>query len=170
MQGAVHLAGSSKRPRDDHDSAGAVIAMQSAQPSVKVTDVEEEIFKSLVDAKNGAGRQTVIRVVGGWVRDKVLGLESDDIDIALDDMSGADFAECVLAHLKSQGTEISKLAVIERNPEQSKHLETATMKVHGVSIDFVGLRAEEYASGSRIPEVRLGTAEEDALRRDLTIK
>ena len=43
------------------------------------------------------------------------------------------------------------------------------MKVEGVSVDFVGLRAEEYASGSRIPEVRLGTAEEDALRRDLTI-
>ena len=43
------------------------------------------------------------------------------------------------------------------------------MKVDGVSVDFVGLRAEEYAAGSRIPEVRLGTAEEDALRRDLTI-
>ena len=83
--------------------------------------------------------------------------------------TGADFAECVLTHLKHMGTETSKLAIIERNPEQSKHLETATMKIHGVSIDFVNLRTEEYASGSRIPEIRLGTAEEDALRRDLTI-
>jgi tRNA nucleotidyltransferase/poly(A) polymerase len=142
---------------------------RSVQTEIALTPQEDAVFKVLSDAKEVAGAQTVIRVVGGWVRDKVLGMESDDIDIALDDMTGADFAECVLAHLNAQGIETSKLAVIERNPEQSKHLETATMKVEGVSVDFVGLRAEEYAAGSRIPEVRLGTADEDALRRDLTI-
>ena len=142
---------------------------RSVQTEITLTPEEVAVFKVFSDAKDVAGAQTVIRVVGGWVRDKVLGMESDDIDIALDDMTGADFAECVLAHLNAQGIETSKLAVIERNPEQSKHLETATMKVEGVSVDFVGLRAEEYAAGSRIPEVRLGTADEDALRRDLTI-
>ena len=141
----------------------------SASSQVRLTPAEAGVLKVLSEAKQFAGRDTTIRVVGGWVRDKVLGLESDDIDIALDDMAGAEFAECVQAYLKEQGTETSRLAVIERNPEQSKHLETATMKIEGISIDFVGLRAEEYAAGSRIPEVRLGTAEEDALRRDLTI-
>ncbi|CAI5474566.1 unnamed protein product [Closterium sp. Yama58-4] len=57
-----------------------------------------------------------------------------------------------------------------RNPDQSKHLETATMMIHGMWIDFVNLRAEEYAHDSRIPHtIEFGTAEEDALRRDLTI-
>lgn len=151
----------------------AVVGMKRSrsviQTEISLTPQEAAVCKTLCDAKDYAGSETVIRIVGGWVRDKVLGMESDDIDIALDDVSGAEFAECVLAYLKKQGVETSKLAVIERNPEQSKHLETATMKVEGVSVDFVGLRAEEYAAGSRIPEVRLGTAEEDALRRDLTI-
>ena len=30
---------------------------------------------------------TICRVEGGWVRDKLLGKESDDIDIALSDMN-----------------------------------------------------------------------------------
>ena len=30
-------------------------------------------------------------VAGGWVRDKVLGLESNDIDIAIDNMTGEGF-------------------------------------------------------------------------------
>jgi tRNA nucleotidyltransferase (CCA-adding enzyme) len=34
----------------------------------------------------------VLRVAGGWVRDKLMGIESDDIDIALDDMYGEEFA------------------------------------------------------------------------------
>jgi tRNA nucleotidyltransferase/poly(A) polymerase len=35
--------------------------------------------------------KTTLRVAGGWVRDKLLGKESNDIDIALDDMMGKDF-------------------------------------------------------------------------------
>jgi len=44
-------------------------------------------------AKNN--KQTVMRVAGGWVRDKLIGLESDDIDIALDDMMGQEFAKMI---------------------------------------------------------------------------
>ncbi|KAL3654830.1 hypothetical protein CASFOL_000616 [Castilleja foliolosa] len=56
------------------------------------------------------------------------------------------------------------------NPDQSKHLETVTMRLFDVWIDFVNLRSEEYIEESRIlTEVRYGTPEEDAKRRDLTI-
>jgi tRNA nucleotidyltransferase (CCA-adding enzyme) len=41
------------------------------------------------------GKTTTLRVAGGWVRDKLLGKESDDIDIALDDMFGEEFAEMI---------------------------------------------------------------------------
>ena len=57
---------------------------------------------------------------------------------------------------------------IKSNPDQSKHLETATLRVMGFELDFVNLRAEEYTD-TRIPVMRIGTALEDAMRRDLTI-
>ena len=69
----------------------------SASSQVRLTPAEAGVLKVLSEAKQFAGRDTTIRVVGGWVRDKVLGLESDDIDIALDDMAGAEFAEWVQA-------------------------------------------------------------------------
>jgi len=34
-----------------------------------------------------------LRVAGGWVRDKLLSLESDDIDITLDTMMGEAFVQ-----------------------------------------------------------------------------
>ncbi|XP_042488705.1 tRNA nucleotidyltransferase cca2 [Macadamia integrifolia] len=55
------------------------------------------------------------------------------------------------------------------NPDQSKHLETARMRLFDVWIDFVNLRSEHYSENSRIPTMEFGTAKEDAYRRDLTI-
>ncbi len=88
-----------------------------------------------------------MRVAGGWVRDKLLGLESDDIDIALDDISGETFAKMVAAELYP-GSDKQKYGVTGKDVEQSKHLEVACMKVHGQSIDLVGLRAEDYTEES----------------------
>lgn len=68
-----------------------------------------------------------------------------------------------------QGAETHHVAVIASNPEQSKHLETARMKIRGHWIDLVNLRSEEYAQNSRIPSMKFGTPEQDALRRDFTI-
>ena len=59
----------------------------------------------------------------------------------------------------------AQVAVIMSNPDQSKHLETARMKVAGLEIDLVNLRSESYADqASRIPTMEFGTPEEDALR------
>ncbi|CAN0482862.1 unnamed protein product, partial [Phaeothamnion confervicola] len=58
----------------------------------------------------------------------------------------------------------------QANPDQSKHLETARMKVCGEWVDLVNLRTETYGADSRIPEAQgFGTAEEDAHRRDFTV-
>jgi hypothetical protein len=77
-----------------------------------------------------------------------------------------------------------KIGVIGANPSQSKHLETATMKIHEIDVDFVNLRANEvYGADSRIPTFGTPSGEdgdpsgapafgaplEDALRRDFTI-
>lgn len=58
----------------------------------------------------------------------------------------------------------TKIAKIQANPDQSKHLETARMYVLGMEVDLVQLRSEEYASGtgeeseggSRIPTAIVG--------------
>jgi len=76
---------------------------------------------------------------------------SDDIDIALDDCLGREFAEKVNEYLAEHGLEHHRIGVIKSNPEQSKHLETATMQVLGVWVDFINLRSEQYAADSRIP-------------------
>lgn len=93
-----------------------------------------------------------------------------DIDVALDDMLGREFADNLNDYLTLNGREKLSVGMVLKNPEKSKHLETATMKVGKFWVDFVNLRAEEYTVGSRIPDmVRIGTAAEDAFRRDLTI-
>lgn len=61
------------------------------------------------------------------------------------------------------------MGVIPANPDQSKHLETATLRLHGLSIDMVHLRSETYTEHSRIPTIDVGTPTEDAERRDFTI-
>ena len=150
---------------------------------IVLTRKEDEVFSLLLDVVNNekkgeiddGGKATTkmagltLRVAGGWVRDKLLGLESNDIDVALDKCLGAEFAAKVNEYLTSKGEEISGVGVIQSNPEQSKHLETATMKVRDVWLDFVNLRSESYADESRIPTMSFGTPLEDAMRRDLTI-
>jgi tRNA nucleotidyltransferase/poly(A) polymerase len=93
-----------------------------------------------------------------------------DIDIALDDMLGREYAEHLNHYLGQIGEKTHGVGVILQNPEKSKHLETATMKVGTFWIDFVNLRAEEYTQDSRIPDLmRIGSPAEDSFRRDLTI-
>lgn len=73
------------------------------------------------------------------------------MDVALSNIMGLAFAEHLRDFAHSKGVELGPITKIEQNPEQSKHLETATMKVFGIDIDLVNLRSEEYALGSRIP-------------------
>ena len=64
-----------------------------------------------------------------------------------------------------QGLQSQSVGLVSKNPEKSKHLETATMQLEGFWIDFVNLRTECYTSDSRIPEMVIGTPVEDAFRR-----
>ncbi|KAK0629926.1 hypothetical protein B0T17DRAFT_203988 [Bombardia bombarda] len=120
----------------------------------------------------------VLRWAGGWVRDKLLGIESHDIDTAINKMTGEAFAMRLrdfcdvdahrARHAISPG-DIGNLHKIARNPDKSKHLETTTTRLFGLDVDFVNLRKETYTEDSRNPQMEFGTAEEDALRRDATV-
>ncbi|KAJ2083682.1 CCA tRNA nucleotidyltransferase, mitochondrial [Coemansia sp. RSA 988] len=142
---------------------------------VRLTESEDEICRLLervsdyVHEKQTAKPRLTLRIAGGWVRDKLLGLESHDMDVAVDHMSGFELAEHVNTYLAEHGQAVHTIAKIGQNPERSKHLETATTSVLGQAIDFVNLRTETYTSTSRVPQMAFGTAIEDALRRDITI-
>ncbi|GAA6041291.1 hypothetical protein JCM8097_001319 [Rhodosporidiobolus ruineniae] len=115
-----------------------------------------------------------LRVAGGWVRDKLLGKDSNDIDVSTspDPLTGLKFAMLFEKYLETLGKRdlMGRLTAIEAKPEQSKHLETATARVCDLSVDWVQQRGQEvYTEGSRIPTVAFGTPLEDAERRDLTI-
>jgi len=113
---------------------------------------------------------TTVRIAGGWVRDKLLGAEGKmDIDVALDNMTGAQFATKLNDWTRKRGGTTIQFGVIQQNPDKSKHLETATAHLGRFEIDFVNLRTEVYLNTSRVPEIRIGTPLEDAYRRDLTI-
>ncbi|RKP05364.1 hypothetical protein THASP1DRAFT_19902 [Thamnocephalis sphaerospora] len=148
---------------------------------VVLTENEEALCQLLNDATlwlrnqlREAGRedaeQLELRIAGGWVRDKLLGLESHDLDIAINTMTGFEFAQHLAEYQRSIGLKARHIAKIASNPERSKHLETATTMVLGFALDFVHLRREEYQTDSRIPNhVSFGTPTEDAYRRDITI-
>jgi len=45
------------------------------------------------------------------------------------------------------------VGIIPKNSEKSKHLETATLFIEGMPIDFVNLRSETYSEDSRVPKI-----------------
>ncbi|GMH57395.1 hypothetical protein TrRE_jg5969, partial [Triparma retinervis] len=111
------------------------------------------------------------KVAGGWVRDKLLNKQSQDIDIALDKCTGVQFAEWLVQYQRLTSPPSSappKYHKILANPSQSKHLETATMTLLNYEVDLVNLRSETYASSSRIPTCSIGSPPADASRRDFT--
>ena len=111
-----------------------------------------------------------LRVAGGWIRDLLLNIPSDDVDFAITNMTGNEF----VAVLKEYGI-IEKQITIEQDTSKSKNLEVQTADIivdDGFivkSVDFVGLRKEVYEEASRIPKIVPGTVDDDAKRRDLTI-
>lgn len=148
--------------------------------TISLNATEQKIKALLVDFCTQYNKQAKVetpdlelRITGGWVRDKLLGDESNDLDIAINALSGEDFATQLMqwAHITSRdlGDNSTSLHTIKKNPEKSKHLETCTTKLFGLDVDFVNLRNELYTSESRVPIIEYGTAEEDAMRRDATL-
>ncbi|EPY34494.1 tRNA nucleotidyltransferase [Angomonas deanei] len=149
------------------------------QPKMRRLDAQilpahQKVFECLLNVNREKKLGTVLRVAGGWVRDTLLGLNSHDIDIAIESspelqVSGERFAKEVSLYQGSHGERERTVSVIRVNPDLSKHIETATVNVYDLPIEFCALRTDDYCEDSRIPLVRPGTPLEDALRRDYTI-
>lgn len=94
-------------------------------------------------------------VVGGFVRDALLGIDDKDIDIVVE-ANAINFAK-ILG--KKWGVE----------PVLHEGFKTATIEKSGYRIDVVTARKERYKKPAVLPEITPATIREDLLRRDFTI-
>ncbi len=113
-----------------------------------------KVFSTIADIVDERGEQAF--VIGGFVRDLLLGRPSKDIDVVVVG-SGVELAEAVGSRHRG-----ARLSVF-------KSFGTAMLKIRDVEVEFVGARRESYRADSRKPIVEDGTLEDDQNRRDFTI-
>lgn len=118
--------------------------------------IEEGIFKKIGQAADRL--QMDAYVVGGFVRDHILGRPCKDIDVVCIG-SGIELAEQVAREFDLPDHAVSIF----------KNFGTAMIKVDDWDVEFVGARKESYQRDSRKPLVMEGTLEDDQNRRDFTI-
>jgi len=130
---------------------------------INLTDFEKSIFEKV--AKAAEILQYPTYVVGGFVRDKILGRLTKDIDIV-----------CVGDGI-ILANEVTKLFHPAPQVNFFKNFGTAQIKIYtgenseneALEIEFVGARKESYRQESRNPVVEPGSLEDDQNRRDFTI-
>ncbi|MCC7297019.1 MAG: HD domain-containing protein, partial [Bacteroidia bacterium] len=115
----------------------------------------EPVFKILAETVAQSGLQAW--VVGGYVRDRVLGRDTKDIDIVVIG-NGVEFAQTFAKSLQE-----------EKHVSYFKNFGTAQVKTRDWVIEFIGARKESYQRDSRKPLVENGSLEDDQNRRDFTI-
>jgi putative nucleotidyltransferase with HDIG domain len=113
------------------------------------------IFSEISKAADKLGVECY--VIGGYVRDLIIGRESKDIDVVCVG-SGIALAQ-TLAESLGENVHVNVF----------KNFGTAQVRYEDIEIEFVGARKESYRSESRKPIVEDGTLEDDQNRRDFTI-
>ncbi len=116
---------------------------------------DEQLLRLLKEAAAKTGVRAW--VVGGYVRDKLLGRPHPNPDVVVE---GGD------AHVVAE-----QFARISggQPPVTFERFGTAQVALPGHLVEFVTARAESYAPDSRKPDVRRATLEEDLRRRDFTV-
>ncbi len=120
----------------------------------KITGELKEIIILAAEVSREANMPAYL--VGGFLRDLILGVKNFDIDIAVEG-SGIIFAQRLAKKLKSE------LRVHER-------FGTATLILDGLlKVDIATTRKEKYPCCACLPVVSCGLLEDDLMRRDFTI-
>lgn len=117
--------------------------------------LEKRVFSLVGATADSLGRECY--VVGGYVRDLIIGRSSKDIDFVTVG-SGIELAEAVAAAIGPK----THIAVY-------RTYGTAQVHDRDLELEFVGARKESYRRDSRNPIVEDGTLTDDLSRRDFTI-
>jgi poly(A) polymerase len=117
-------------------------------------DIQEPLLKRVGAIADGFSTRAF--VVGGFVRDLLLGKEVRDIDIVVVG-GGVLFGRHVAEALGR-----TNLVVFE-------NFGTAMLQLDEWKLEFVGARKESYSKYSRKPKVEVGTLDDDLSRRDFTV-
>ena len=125
----------------------------------KMTERLPEEILVLLEAIGAAGDRLGVEtyVVGGFVRDLLLGRENDDIDIVVEG-DGIAFAEAF-----STGVPDARF-----HPHEKFGTAVITLS-DGFKIDVVTARTEYYSAPAALPEVERSSLQMDLYRRDFTI-
>lgn len=112
----------------------------------------------IADATRATAWEGKLWLVGGCVRDSLLGLPaSQDFDLVLES-SAADLASALFHG-----------GLSKTPPVIYARFGTAMLVIEDTKIEFVTARRESYSQESRKPEVEPATLREDAQRRDFTV-
>ncbi|RYY56632.1 MAG: HD domain-containing protein [Chitinophagaceae bacterium] len=128
---------------------------------ISCTIFEESVLGKVAVAARGL--QVEAYLIGGFVRDKLLGRATKDMDIVCTG-DGIALAHAVAAQLQPAA-----------QVNFFKNFGTAHIRIQDpadqswLDVEFVGARRESYRSESRKPDVAPGTIEDDQNRRDFTI-
>ncbi|MEY3375962.1 MAG: hypothetical protein RL463_267 [Bacteroidota bacterium] len=122
---------------------------------VKLEQLESLIIGKVAEAANQL--QLPAFVVGGFVRDKLLGRVCKDIDVVC------------LGDAIALANAVSEKFQPQPKVSWFKNFGTAHLNIQGYDVEFVGARKESYQQHSRNPTVEPGTIKDDQERRDFTI-
>src|SRR3984893_2550193 len=115
----------------------------------------EDVLDAVTDAARVTGIETYL--VGGFVRDRLLGREGKDLDLVTVGVEGIPVLDRVARQFGWPP------------PQRFDRFGTGQLRGEGVVPEVVRARSEEYDPESRKPDVKPGTLEEDVWRRDFTV-
>jgi tRNA nucleotidyltransferase (CCA-adding enzyme) len=119
-----------------------------------------------------AAERDDVELVGGAVRDLLLGRTPRELDVVVGGQAGS-FAEDAVLFAEQLGARLnasfSSADGAVACTSEHERFGTALLAWDGGEIDIATRRAERYAVPGALPEVRAGTEREDLERRDFTV-
>ena len=128
-------------------------------------EIKNKIIKAISKSIKGTEYENKVFVVGGFVRDLIMGKDPKDIDLLIDGDINAG-AGITFAEWFCKKENIFKK---DSNPLVYGLYGTAMFQFMGEKIECVAPRSEKYQNDSRKPVVSSCTLEDDCFRRDFTI-